>query len=177
MKNETKEASATAKLSEEHQIILKVIAALRAHCDALAGNAAIDKAFFEKVLDFIKGYADRFHHAKEEDILFPELGEPGVEMHCDPRQQMLHEHDLGRGFVRGMEAALKAGQRAELVENARGYCGLLEDHIYKEDNILYPMAEEALGAKRSAEILARFAEVDRKFASVVKEHLAFAAKS
>ena len=61
------------------------------------------------------------------------------------------------------------------MENARSYCGLLEEHIYKEDNILYPMAEEAMGPERSAKLRERFAAVDRKFAGAVKEHLDFAA--
>ncbi|MBI5241234.1 MAG: hemerythrin domain-containing protein [Elusimicrobia bacterium] len=176
-KMKEKTAPATKQLSEEHQVILKVIAAVRAQCDRVEGGAALDQAFFARAVDFIKNYADKFHHAKEEDILFPELGQPGVEMHCDPRGQMLHEHDLGRGFVRGLEAALKAGKPAELVENARGYCGLLEEHIYKEDNILYPMAEEAMGAQRSAKLGERFAAVDEKFADAVKAHLAFASQA
>ncbi|HBL16457.1 MAG: hypothetical protein A2X36_06025 [Elusimicrobia bacterium GWA2_69_24] len=168
-------APATARLSEEHKLILKVIAALRAECGRVEKGTPLDQAFFQKAVAFIKGYADRFHHAKEEDLLFPELSAPGVEMHCDPRQQMLHEHDLGRGFVRGMEAALREGNPAALTENARGYCGLLEEHIYKEDNILYPMAEDALGPERSAALSERFAAVDREFADIVKEHLTFAA--
>ena len=175
MATKTETARATAQLSEEHQTILKVIVAVRAQCGRAAGGAAPDAGFFRKAVDFIRGYADRFHHAKEEDLLFPELSAPGVEMHCDPRQQMLHEHDLGRGFVRGMEAALREGNPAALTENARGYCGLLEEHIYKEDNILYPMAEDALGPERSAALSERFAAVDREFADIVKEHLTFAA--
>ena len=175
MATKTETARATAQLSEEHQTILKVIVAVRAQCGRAAGGAAPDAGFFRKAVDFIRGYADRFHHAKEEDILFPELGEPGVRMHCDPRGQMLHEHDLGRGFVKGMEEALASGKTADLVENARSYCGLLEEHIYKEDNILYPMAEEAMGPERSAKLRERFAAVDRKFAGAVKEHLDFAA--
>ena len=161
-------ASATAELSVEHQHILKVLSALRAQCDRVEAGAAPDREFFLKALGFIRNYADKFHHAKEEDILFPALSSPGVEMHCDPREQMLHEHELGRGFVRGMDAALKEGRPVELVENARNYCGLLEQHIYKEDNILYPMAEEALGPARSAELKKRFAAVDAKFAASVK---------
>jgi hemerythrin-like domain-containing protein len=135
MATKTEAVRATAQLSEEHQNILKVIVAARAECGRVAGGAAPDEGFFRKAVDFIRGYADRFHHAKEEDILFPELGEPGVRMHCDP----------------------------------------LEEHIYKEDDILYPMAEEWLGEARSARLAERFAEVDRKFAGTVREHLAFAA--
>jgi hemerythrin-like domain-containing protein len=168
-------APATAELSEEHKIILKVVAALRAECGKVESGAAVDREFFLKAADFIRNYADKFHHAKEEDTLFPELGEPGVKMHCDPREVMLQDHELGRMYVRGMEGALREGRKAELLDNARRYCGLLEEHIYKEDNILYPMADEALGVERSAKLKERFAEINREFAAVVKVHLAFAA--
>lgn len=77
---------------------------------------------------------------------------------------MLFEHDQGREFVRGLEAAVRAGDKTKVVENALGYAGLLRDHIYKEDNILYPMAEEALGGAKSAEMAERCGEVDKKFA-------------
>ena len=69
--------------------------------------------------------------------------------HCNPIEQMLHEHTLGRGFVKGLSEAVEKGDKAEAVKNARGYCELLQEHIFKEDNILYPMADEAL--KESAQ--------------------------
>ncbi|MCX5795952.1 MAG: hemerythrin domain-containing protein [Elusimicrobia bacterium] len=176
MRTQTKAAAnTTAELSDEHRIILKVVAALRAECGKVAGGAAVDPQFFLKAVDFIRNYADKFHHAKEEDILFPALDEPGVRMPCDPRPVMLENHELGRLYVRGLEGALREGRKAELLENTRGYCGLLEEHIYKEDNILYPMADEALGAARGAALKERFAAVDREFAAVVKAQLAFAA--
>ena len=165
---------ATAGLSDEHQRILRVVAAVRAECGRVEKGSAPDQEFFRKALDFIKNYADKFHHAKEEDILFPELGKPEVQMHCDPRQVMLLEHEQGRGFARRLEAALKDGRPAELAESARGYCAVLEEHIYKEDNILYPMAEEALGPERRADIKERFAAVDKKFAAAVAPLVAFA---
>ena len=70
---------------------------------------------------------------------------------------MLMEHDLGRAFVRGMEEAAtralggEADQTEAIVSNARGYLELLREHISKEDEILYPLAERVLpGEKRDA---------------------------
>ena len=63
----------TKILAEEHQNILKIIDALLKECDALKLGEEIDQDFFKKAIEFIRGYADRFHHAKEEDILFVEL--------------------------------------------------------------------------------------------------------
>lgn len=169
-------ARLTEKLSDEHKDILEVIGAVGRECRTLQAGGEIDGDFFAKAIDFIRNYADEYHHAKEEDILFEELGRPDVKMHCDPTQQMLLEHEMGRDLVRGLEAGVAAGDKTEIVKNALGYGQLLQQHIYKEDNILYPMAEEALSAEHSREIAARFAQVDAQFAATNAKYLAIVAE-
>ena len=160
----------TTILSNEHQNILKVIDALNKECNLLEKGKDLDKDFLAKAIDFIRNYADKFHHAKEEDILFVELGKDTVSMHCNPIEQMLYEHDLGRNFVKGMEAGLKEGVKEEVIKNARGYAYLLQDHIFKEDNILYPMADEALDESMQDLILNKFKEAEiKKFNKEIKE--------
>lgn len=134
----------TKVLSDEHQNILKVIDVVLNECDELEKGKDLKNDFFNVVLNFIKKYADGFHHIKEEDILFKAMLQNQSGMHCNPIPVMLMEHDEGRNYVKGMEIALRDGNKHELLENARGYCYLLQEHIYKEDNILYPMAETAL---------------------------------
>ncbi|MBI2630116.1 hemerythrin domain-containing protein [Candidatus Pacearchaeota archaeon] len=161
-------------LSEEHKNILKVIDALNAECNELENGAEIDKEFFIKAIDFIRNYADKFHHAKEEDILFKELCKPEAKMHCNPTEQMLYEHDLGRGFVKEMEKAVLEGDKEKLIENSRSYAQLLREHIYKEDNILYPMADESLSYKTEKSMIARFDKVEKSKAADKKKYTKFA---
>ena len=149
-------------LSDEHKKILKVADALNKECLLIDKGKNIDKNFFEKAIDFIRNYADKFHHAKEEDILFVELNKPGVMEHCNPVSQMLYEHDIGRGFVKGVIEALNKSDRKKIVENARGYVQLIQEHIWKEDNILYPMANEGLISKMQELILKKFKEAENK---------------
>lgn len=163
----------TKILAEEHQNILKVIDALLKECDALESGGGLDKDFFKKAIEFIRGYADRFHHAKEEDILFVELCRDTVEMHCNPTEQMLVEHDLGRSFVKNMEKGLTENNRNKIIANARGYSQLLREHIYKEDNILYPMADESLNQETKAMMLNKFKEVEQKFIGENQKQLSF----
>jgi len=151
--------SPTSMLSEEHQNILKVVNALIHESGKLETDGKINKDFFLKAIDFIETYADKFHHAKEENILFKELIE-NEQMHCNPIPQMLHEHETGRNYVSGMKRALKENNTRGLIENSRGYAYLLQDHIYKEDNILYPMADEALDEETQASILIKFQQVE-----------------
>lgn len=162
----------TEILSEEHKYILKIANALTKECNSLDSGKKLDKTFFETAIDFIKNYADKFHHAKEEDILFKEFDKCTEEgcVQCNPTQQMLYEHDLGRGFVKGMAEGLKANDKTKVAENARGYAQLIQEHIFKEDNILYPMAEQALNESMQKEILKKFEQAEsKKFAKGMSE--------
>ncbi|MDP7244067.1 MAG: hemerythrin domain-containing protein [Flavobacteriales bacterium] len=162
--------SPTKILSDEHQNILKVINALIKECNALESEKELDKAFFETAINFIRNYADKFHHAKEEDILFVELCKDTVQMQCNPVEQMLHEHDLGRNFVKGIEKGLKENNKKEVIKNTRGYAQLLQEHIYKEDNILYTMADEALNRQVQKSMLDKFKQAEhKKFSKGTKE--------
>ncbi len=136
----------TKTLSEEHQNILKVIDALEKEANELQRGKELDKTFLRKAVDFIKNYADKFHHMKEEDILFKELcADSNKEnMRCNPVHQMLHEHDLGREHVKGIVEGLEESDKEKVIEHLWGYCSLLKEHIFKEDNILYPMADQVL---------------------------------
>ena len=150
----------TEELSNEHQNILKLIDAMLAEGEKLENGKKLEKAFFEKAIDFIKNYADRYHHAKEEDILFRVLLENLENMHCNPIPVMLHEHESGRNYVKGMEEGLNENNQEKIIGNAREYGFLLKEHIYKEDNVLYPMAEEALNDQQKETVLKKYEKVE-----------------
>ncbi len=142
-------------LKEEHQTILKAISLFQD--TAQQGDAKLlEKG--EAIIDFIQNFADRYHHRKEEEILFRELDKPGVLGHCNPLPQMLHEHEQGRKCVQGMIKALSEQDAASFQASLQEYGGILQEHIFKEDNILYPMAEEGLSEEQKELILKEYAE-------------------
>ena len=157
----------TMVLSEEHQNILKVIDGVLNECNEIEGGKDLEKGFFAEVIDFIKNYADAYHHAKEEDILFKAMLENVENMHCNPIPVMLHEHEEGRHYIKNLEEAIANSDQEQILTNARGYCLLLRDHIYKEDNVLYPMAEQALSEAQKEEVQAKYKQVkDRLFSAM-----------
>jgi hemerythrin-like domain-containing protein len=139
------------KLKAEHQIILRGIELLEKGADLLEKGENISPDYFRKSIDFIRNYADKYHHAKEEDILFVHLGNVGFSPQNGPVAVMLHEHNQGRGFVSMLEQANEkyaAGDKKaadSIIKNARAYAKLLKNHIQKENIVLYPMAENVLG--------------------------------
>jgi hemerythrin-like domain-containing protein len=140
----------TQVMVEEHKLILRMIALLENNVALMEAGKFRDWQFFLDAVDFIRNYADRFHHAKEEDVLFKALVDNGMPRDNSPVAAMLLAHDHGRAFVRAMEEAARRAQAGEagriplIAENARGYIALLRDHIDKEDHILYPLAERVL---------------------------------
>jgi hemerythrin-like domain-containing protein len=160
-------SSATAGLMQEHQLILKYID-LMERCTKLNLQKPDLQSLFAQTgffIDFIHEFADRFHHAKEENILFRYLGTTGVLTHCNPVPQMMNEHAQARCFVRNMEEALRTKNLHDLAESAQYYAGLLKMHIYKEDNILYPMAEQGLSDELKASISRDYAETEAELDS------------
>ena len=151
-------------LMEEHKQILKVADAIENECGKIPSEKRINEEFFKNAVYFIKNYADKFHHAKEENILFKELCKKEIQkkIPCSPIQQMLHEHDIGRDFVRGIENGLKNKEPKKIAENAIGYANLIKEHIYKEDNILYPMADQSMNKKIQELILKNFEKEEKK---------------
>jgi hemerythrin-like domain-containing protein len=140
----------TQVMTDEHQLILRMIALVEKNTALMEQGQFRNWQFFLDAVDFIRNYADRFHHAKEEDVLFIELVKNGMPEKQSPIEAMHMEHDQGRAFVRAIEtAAEKAlagepGQIPVIAENAKSYAELLRGHIDKEDNILYPLAERVL---------------------------------
>ncbi len=158
---------ATEDLMKEHQLILKYIDLMERYAEFDLKDL-MAPILFENAncfIQFIHEFADHFHHAKEEDILFRYLEIPGVLTHCNPVPQMLFEHNKAREFVRNMENAIQAKKINELTANAGQYAKLLKEHIYKEDNILYPMAERGLSDEAKSSLLKEYIETDNRLNS------------
>lgn len=157
---------ATANLENDHIYILRL-------CDVMekmAYAANIDPEHLARVVSLIRNFADGIHHKKEEDLLFPKMAEKGFSPVQGPVAVMLHEHEEGRKFVRGIAGNIdlyKSGDKeaSEAVKyNLLGYAGLLKNHIAKENNILFRMADNALSDEEQENLSAEFNKVEKSLA-------------
>jgi hemerythrin-like domain-containing protein len=161
----------TTALVTEHRLILRMIALLERNAPLTAEGSYTNWRFYLDGVDFIRNYADRFHHAKEEDVLFEALVKNGMPREHSPIAAMLMEHDQGRAFVKGMEtAALEAldgqpGRELIIADNALAYAALLREHIAKEDEILYPLAERVLPDTMRDDIIAGYSAAEARTAA------------
>jgi hemerythrin-like domain-containing protein len=147
----------TQVLMAEHELILQALDALEKKAAAIRAGAALDRAYFEKAVEFLRTFADKCHHGKEENLLFKRMVDRGFPLQGGPIAVMLNEHDIGRAFIKGMaDGAAKLGSdpgaAKRIIENAQGYIDLLRNHIGKENNILFPMADRVLSAEDQADL-------------------------
>lgn len=154
--------SATKDLENDHVHILRLIDIM----ERVTKTDAPDISDLESIVSIIKNYADGFHHAKEENILFPRLEEKGFSPHQGPVAVMLAEHIQGREYVKGMAENIKLcreGNKSVLkyvYANMSGYITLLRNHISKENNILFRMADNVLAPEDHARLLDEYARVE-----------------
>lgn len=158
----------TEILTDEHRVIEVGLECLERLTERALEEGRLDRELAEDALEFIRGFADRCHHGKEEARLFTAMVEKGLPKDRGPIAVMLAEHEKGRAFVRGMAENAEAasqGDRGALgafAENSRGYVELLKGHIAKEDTILFPMADQLLSAPEQGALLEEFKLAERE---------------
>ncbi len=137
-------------LMEEHRVIEEVLGSLETFVDRMDAGEEVARDSIRDYADFFRNFADRCHHGKEEDRLFALMGENGFPSEYGPIAVMLAEHTEGRAHVKALFEAgeapglLAADDKLQVSRHARAYISLLRSHIVKEDNILYPMALQAI---------------------------------
>jgi hemerythrin-like domain-containing protein len=159
---------ATQILMDEHRVIERVLAAMEKAIEAINSGRSVKPVFFLDTADFIKGFADGCHHAKEEKVLFEAMVQAGVPKAGGPVGMMLLEHEQGRVFVRAMRAGAEKWQagdesaRKEVLNAANGYVDLLRAHIYKENNILFPLANDAIPLEIQEQVAVDFERIEHE---------------
>ncbi|MBI4715179.1 MAG: hemerythrin domain-containing protein [Nitrospirae bacterium] len=155
-------------LQQEHRLIERMLRVLERVAVEAERGGNFPAPLFEKVLDFIENFSDRCHHGKEEETLFPVLEGRGIPRYGGPIGVMLEEHREGRKLVKGMRESFQRFQEGEtpalreIAGSAAVFSQLLRQHIDKEDNILYPMANRVLSPDDQNDLLMKFQKVERE---------------
>jgi len=170
-------------LVEEHKYIKMVLGEIRKQCITIVHGGKVDFQLFYNVIDFVRNFADKYHHRKEEDRLFNIMAEQlGLGIESGPIAGMLVEHDIGRAHIMDLEKALKECEKGnmdakvDIIANAIGYEQLLLKHIDKEDNAIYKHAERRLSKETLERLDKEFeaVEMDMENAAIRNKYMEFA---
>jgi len=167
----TQKKDITQALVNEHRLILRMLTLIERNAPRTTDGTYSNWQFYLDGVDFMRNYADSFHHAKEEDVLFEALVKNGMPREHSPVAAMLMEHDQGRAFVKAMENATlgalngQSGRERIIADNALAYAALLREHISKEDEVLYPLAERVIPDTMRDDIIAGYAAAEARTAA------------
>ena len=145
------------KLVDEHVLIKRWLALIPAVAKNLDVESEDGRRLILDGIDMIRSYADKFHHAKEEDILFKYFDE-----NSDILKVMHEDHTLARSLVKEMLDALEKKDRQALGKSLMAYRELLTEHIRKEDEILYPWMDSQLSTHQVGELFSKFGEANQQ---------------
>lgn len=138
----------TTSLRRDHDLIEKVIKAMESTIQLLNDGKQIPESILLPVIDFTKNFTDVCHHSKEENSLFPALEQAGMPRNMGPIAMMLMDHERSREIGKEMENSAKdyisSGSSTKLISDMQQYVEHITEHLWKENNRLFMMAEARL---------------------------------
>lgn len=135
---------ATQDLRKEHEAILYVLQILDKMTESDNRDAETLFHYYGEVVYFLKTFADKCHHGKEENYLFKELVNKGIPNEGGPVGVMLQEHAQGRDYIAQMSKSVDDQNISGFNYAAVQYRDLLRRHIDKENNVLFMMADNVI---------------------------------
>lgn len=148
--------SIASVMKKEHENILMVIEAIEQNAQDLNDGLEFIPEFYEKFIEFQKNYTDKFHHKKEEDILFPILNKNREAKDKPEVKILVHQHILSRAHIENMEEGLESGNVRKVVANSLEYAKMIREHIIREDDDYFPFVETILSLEEKNKVLKEF---------------------
>jgi hemerythrin-like domain-containing protein len=160
----------TGILMKEHRLIEKMIALLEEKLSEYKKETSIDPIFISQAVDFMRVYADRLHHGKEEKILFKALEKKELKTeHAEMMAQLMEEHKWGREMVKNIENANQEWRNGDteayskIIENLVNLTGFYPGHIQTEDKDFFKPVMDYFSEEERQEMIREEQEFDRNF--------------
>ena len=159
----------TNLLTQEHKLILRALDVLDALTASMEARGEFDEDAVDRVLDFLRWFADAHHQVKEETILFPAIKAcSGAEDR--PVSHMMFEHDRERQSIEDLEKDVRLKKLPDFAAAENKLSSTLRNHIYKEDELLFPEADSLLSSQQDDVIFEQLQRFDTPFDKQTLEH-------
>jgi hemerythrin-like domain-containing protein len=156
-------------LMVEHRIIEKMIALIGKKLGIMGKKGMVDIHFIDVTAGFLRTYADKCHHGKEEAILFEKLQKKQLsDEHRKILKELLDDHVIARQAVRALLAARDryvAGDRKaadEIKALLTKLASLYPAHIETEDKRFFIPVMKYFTEAEQQDMVQEFWEFDRK---------------
>ena len=156
-------------LKKEHGLIRHALDIFSLAQEELEMGECPPKEFFEKAVEFSRTFADRFHHFKEEYLMFGLLAEKKEGFYDGEIGALRYQHERGRKCIDEIENSIEGYSQHDaiattmLLENLAAYIALLKLHIYIEDHIFFRMVEKDLSKEEDRMLLEQFRHEEKRF--------------
>jgi hemerythrin-like domain-containing protein len=159
-------------LVEEHILIIQMVGLLKKESDRIVQSGKVDFDFIGAAVDFFRTYADRYHHGKEEGLLFKGLYSKKMDpADAKMMNELILEHATARKAVSSLDALKdkcvggKAGLEQEVLSQLKVLTELYPTHIQKEDTQFFNASTKYFSLPEQEKMLADFTDFNRNFIS------------
>lgn len=156
------------KMVDEHVLIKRWLTLIPKVIENLDLESEEGLEIINNGIDFIRNFADKYHHAKEEEEAFKYFDE-----NFDMIKVIRNDHIKVRGHVKLMLEAIESKDKKKLAEQLGFYSEILPEHIKKEDEILYPWMDRNLTTNQIGQLYSRFNEIDKDYGDAPQRHRKF----
>lgn len=159
--------TAIYQMTAEHRHIETVTKSLRDAVAALGNGQRLNVEKLRNVVEFLRVYAGRRHHQREEALFFPILVRRGVPAQGCPLGGLKHEHEKGRALISALDERItfyeqqRPGSGQVLRQTLQEIIKLYRHHLWMEDAMVFPMAEKLVSEDDNRELMIKFGDLDR----------------
>jgi len=152
----------------EHELIERSMAILKQCLEAIELSAEVNQVQLGRAIDFLLQFGDKIHNSKEEKCLFPLMGSRGIPVQGGPLGVMLQEHEAERTLLSRMQgmlpsfAELSFADRLQFKSEGMEYLTVRAEHIWKENDVLYPMGRRVLTDEDNISLMTEFSRINRE---------------
>jgi len=161
---------AVTLLFDEHEIILEAIEIAKGLRDSIEKPEAYERKTSE-LISFFREYADKYHHYKEEEVLFPEMIKANELLESGVVKEMLDNHVDFREMIREVESFTNSKNYEQAQNTLEAYVEALSDHIAVENEEVFEIATTLFNEKELENIFFRFKDIDLELGENNKERL------
>jgi hemerythrin-like domain-containing protein len=150
---------ATDLLQDDHHLIERALATLATATTQLERGAPCRPGFFLGVVEFLEGFVHALHYQREENVLFVAMERRGASRTAGPLALAIREHQTSRAAARTIRMAAERWEggdesaRDDLANECRQLVSVLKQHIAREDQLLFPMAQDMIPAEDHFQLL------------------------